>query len=75
MTVVSFTAIHPKPGAKWEETKKHLKKGCDLARSMALRTSQRVGQHGGGIRQRNGDLALQQYGLGALQEVPGRLHG
>jgi hypothetical protein len=32
MTVVSFTAIHPKPGAKWEETKKHLKKGCDLAR-------------------------------------------
>lgn len=32
MTVVSFTAIHPKPGAKWEETKKHIKKGCDLAR-------------------------------------------
>jgi len=32
MTVVSLTAIHPKPGAKWEDTKKHLKKGCDLAR-------------------------------------------
>ena len=32
MAVVSFTSIHPKPGAKWEDTKKHLKKGCDLAR-------------------------------------------
>lgn len=32
MAVVSFTSIHPKPGAKWEDTKKHLKKGCDLSR-------------------------------------------
>jgi hypothetical protein len=32
MTVVQFTAIHPKPGAKWEDLQKHLKKGCDLAR-------------------------------------------
>ncbi len=32
MTVVSLTAIHIKPGAKWEDTQKQLKKGCDLAR-------------------------------------------
>jgi len=32
MAVVSLTAIHLKPGAKWEDTQKHLKKGCDLAR-------------------------------------------
>ena len=32
MTVVVLTAIHPKPGVKWEDFQKHLKKGCDLAR-------------------------------------------
>ena len=32
MTVVSFTAIHAKPGAKWEDLQKHIKKGSDLAR-------------------------------------------
>jgi hypothetical protein len=32
MTVVSFIAIHPKPGGNWEELQKQLKKGCDLAR-------------------------------------------
>jgi uncharacterized protein YbaA (DUF1428 family) len=32
MTVVSFVAIHPKEGAKWDDLQKHLKKGCDLAR-------------------------------------------
>ncbi len=32
MTVVAFTAIHPKPGAKWEDLQKHIKKGSDLAR-------------------------------------------
>jgi hypothetical protein len=32
MTVVSFTAIHPKPGAKWEDLQKTLKRGNDLAR-------------------------------------------
>ena len=32
MTVVSLIAIHPKPGAKWEDLQKHLKRGCDLAR-------------------------------------------
>ena len=32
MTVVSLIAIHPKPGASWEDTQKQIKKGCDLAR-------------------------------------------
>jgi hypothetical protein len=32
MTVVSFIAIHPKPGGNWEELQKQLKKGSDLAR-------------------------------------------
>ena len=32
MTVVSLIAIHPKPGAKWEDLQKHIKRGCDLAR-------------------------------------------
>lgn len=32
MTVVALTAIHPKPGAKWEDLQKHIKKGSDLAR-------------------------------------------
>jgi hypothetical protein len=32
MTVVSFTAIHPKPGANWEDLQKHLKRGSDLVR-------------------------------------------
>jgi hypothetical protein len=32
MTIVSFTAIHPKPGAKWEDLQKHIKRGSDLAR-------------------------------------------
>ena len=32
MTIVSLTAIHPKPGAKWEDMQKQLKKGNDLAR-------------------------------------------
>jgi hypothetical protein len=32
MTVVSFTAIHPKPGAKWEDLQKQLKRASDLAR-------------------------------------------
>jgi hypothetical protein len=32
MTVVSFTAVHPKPGAKWEDLQKHLKRGSDLVR-------------------------------------------
>jgi hypothetical protein len=32
MTVVAFTAIHPKPGAKWEDLQKAIKKGNDLAR-------------------------------------------
>ena len=32
MTVVSFTAIHPKPGDKWDDLQKLLKRGIDLAR-------------------------------------------
>jgi len=32
MTVVSLTAIHPKPGANWEDMQKQIKKGADLAR-------------------------------------------
>ncbi len=32
MTIVALTAIHPKPGAKWEDLQKHIKKGSDLAR-------------------------------------------
>jgi hypothetical protein len=32
MTIVSLTAIHPKPSAKWEDLQKHLKRGSDLAR-------------------------------------------
>ena len=32
MTVVSLTAIQPKPGAKWEDLQKHLKKASDLVR-------------------------------------------
>jgi hypothetical protein len=32
MTIVAFTAIHPKPDAKWEDLQKHIKKGSDLAR-------------------------------------------
>jgi hypothetical protein len=32
MTVVALTAIHTKPGASWEDTQKHIKKGTDLAR-------------------------------------------
>ena len=32
MTVVSLTAIHPKPGAKWEDLQKQIKRGNDLAR-------------------------------------------
>ena len=32
MTIISLTAIHPKPGAKWEDIQKQLKKGSDLAR-------------------------------------------
>jgi sugar phosphate isomerase/epimerase len=32
MAIVTLTAIHLKPGAKWEDAQKHLKKGCDLAR-------------------------------------------
>jgi hypothetical protein len=32
MTIVTITALHPKPGATWEDIQKQLKKGCDLAR-------------------------------------------
>jgi hypothetical protein len=32
MTVVSLTAIHPKPGSEWEDRQKGLKSGNDLAR-------------------------------------------
>jgi hypothetical protein len=32
MTIVALTTIQPKPGAKWEDTQRQLKKGCDLAR-------------------------------------------
>jgi hypothetical protein len=32
MTVVSLTAIQPKPGAKWEDLQKQLKKASDLVR-------------------------------------------
>ena len=32
MTIVSLTAIHPKPGANWEDIQKQIKKGADLAR-------------------------------------------
>jgi hypothetical protein len=32
MTIVGLTAIHPKPGASWEDLQKHLKKGSDLVR-------------------------------------------
>ena len=32
MTIVSFIAIHPNPGVKWDEMQKQIKKGSDLAR-------------------------------------------
>jgi hypothetical protein len=32
MTVVAITAVHPKPGASWEDISKHIKKGMDLSR-------------------------------------------
>jgi hypothetical protein len=32
MTVVSFTALHMKPGASWDDIQKQIKKGADLAR-------------------------------------------
>ncbi|MBX7435504.1 hypothetical protein JDV09_25920 [Mycobacterium sp. Y57] len=32
MTVVAVTALHPKPGAKWEDLQKKIKQGNDLAR-------------------------------------------
>jgi hypothetical protein len=32
MTIVQATTIHPRPGGKWEDLQKLIKKGCDLAR-------------------------------------------
>jgi hypothetical protein len=32
MTIVQLIAIHPKPGASWEDLQKHIKKGADLTR-------------------------------------------
>jgi hypothetical protein len=32
MTVVALTTLQPKPGAKWEDLQKAIKKGNDLAR-------------------------------------------
>ncbi len=32
MTVVALTTIHPRPGVKWDDVQKQLKKACDLAR-------------------------------------------
>ena len=32
MAVVGITAVHPKPGASWEDISKHIKKGMDLSR-------------------------------------------
>jgi hypothetical protein len=32
MTIVALTTIHPRPGVKWDEVQKQLKKACDLAR-------------------------------------------
>ena len=32
MTIVSLTAIHPKPGASWDDLQKTLKRGNDLVR-------------------------------------------
>jgi hypothetical protein len=32
MTIVQLIAIHPKPGASWEDLQKHLKKGADVTR-------------------------------------------
>ena len=32
MTIVQLIAIHPKPGASWEDLLKQIKKGADLTR-------------------------------------------
>jgi hypothetical protein len=32
MTIVSLTTVHPRPGVKWDDVQKLLKKACDLAR-------------------------------------------
>jgi hypothetical protein len=32
MTIVALLTIHPRPGVKWDDVQKQLKKGCDLAR-------------------------------------------
>ena len=32
MTIVALTTIHPRPGVKWDDVQKQLKKACDLAR-------------------------------------------
>ena len=32
MTIVALTTIQPRPGVKWDDVQKQLKKACDLAR-------------------------------------------
>ncbi len=32
MTIVSLTTIRPKPGAKWEDVQKQLKRACEIVR-------------------------------------------
>ncbi len=32
MTIVQLTTVHPRPGVKWDDVQKQLKKACDLAR-------------------------------------------
>ncbi|HET9875257.1 MAG TPA: hypothetical protein VFQ37_05760 [Mycobacterium sp.] len=32
MTIVALTTVQPRPGVKWDDVQKQLKKACDLAR-------------------------------------------
>ena len=32
MTIVALLTIHPRPGVKWDDVQKQLKKACDLSR-------------------------------------------
>jgi hypothetical protein len=34
MTIMSMTAVHPHPGASWEEIQKNVKAGNDLTRKL-----------------------------------------